>query len=126
MSRLTAGTLVDARKYPLDHLPVEPWQKVHPAATTASQILDVSTGAELGLWEMSAGRMTDIEVDELFVVLTGSATLEFISPQMPSIELQSGSIVRLEEGMQTRWTVIDAPLRKLYILPSKIEGENGD
>ncbi|MBT2586505.1 DUF861 domain-containing protein [Arthrobacter sp. ISL-95] len=117
---------VNANTHALDHQPVEPWQQIDPAATTGSRVLDVCFGAELGLWEMSAGRMKDIEADEVFVVLSGSGTLEFVSPSLPSIELQTGSVVRLTEGMRTRWTMRDSPLRKLYILSAKEDGDDSD
>jgi uncharacterized cupin superfamily protein len=58
--------------------------------------------------------MRDVEVDEVFLVIAGHATVEFVEPALPSIELRPGSIVRLDAGMSTVWTVTET-LRKLFI-----------
>ena len=58
--------------------------------------------------------MCDAEVDELFVVVSGDATVEFIDPALPSVDLRPGSVVRLEAGMRTVWTVRET-LRKVYV-----------
>ena len=71
-------------------------------------------GLEVGVWECAPGTYPDTEVDELFVVLAGSAIVEFIDPALPAIEIEPGSVVRLEEGMRTVWTVREA-LRKVYV-----------
>ncbi|MFC5125280.1 cupin domain-containing protein [Pseudoclavibacter helvolus] len=84
--------------------------------TTAALELGAFAGAEFGLWEMSAGSMFDVEADEVFLVISGTATVEFLEPALPPIDLEPGSIVRLGEGMRTRWTVTGAPLRKLYLV----------
>ncbi len=60
--------------------------------------------------------MRDVEDDEVFVVLAGEATVEFIDPVLPPIELRAGSVVRLESGMHTVWTVRET-LRKVYVAP---------
>jgi uncharacterized cupin superfamily protein len=65
---------------------------------------------------MTPGAMRDTEADEVFLVIAGRATVEFVEPAMPAIELAPGSIVRLEAGMQTVWTVHET-LRKLYVAP---------
>jgi uncharacterized cupin superfamily protein len=67
-----------------------------------------------GVWEMSPGAMRDTEVDEIFVVIAGEATLDFVDPALPSIELRPGSVVRLRAGMQTVWTVRQT-VRKVYV-----------
>ena len=60
-------------------------------------------------------RQLDIEIDEVFVVLTGEATVEFIEPALPGIELRPGSLVSLTSGMRTIWTVRET-LRKIYVI----------
>jgi len=87
-------------------------QIVAGAPATGSVDLDEDMG--LGVWEMTVGAMRDTEVSEVFVVVAGSATVEFVSPRLPPIELSPGAIVRLESGMQTVWTVRDT-LRKVYL-----------
>ena len=71
-------------------------------------------GLEVGVWECGPGTYPDTEVDELFVVLSGTATVEFVSPALPAIEIGPGDVVRLEEGMRTVWTVRET-LRKVYL-----------
>lgn len=72
----------------------------------------------VGIWEMTAGSMRDIEADEVFVVVSGEATVELIGQDgqvTRTIELRAGSLCRLETGMLTRWHV-PVGLRKVYIL----------
>lgn len=69
---------------------------------------------EAGIWELREGVTTDTEVDELFVVLSGRATVVFEDPALPDLEVGPGSVVRLAEGMRTTWTVTET-LRKVYI-----------
>lgn len=72
----------------------------------------------VGIWEMTAGSMRDIEADEVFVVVSGEATVELIGQDgqvTRKIELRAGSLCRLETGMLTRWHV-PVGLRKVYIL----------
>ncbi|RWZ59709.1 DUF861 domain-containing protein [Labedella populi] len=72
-------------------------------------------GLEVGVWEMESGVATDTESDEIFVVLTGSASVELLDVGA-SLTLAPGDLVRLEAGTRTRWTVT-ATLRKLYLAP---------
>ena len=102
--------MADAAGMVLVHEPVSAAQVVAGAPTTGIHEIDETTG----VWEMTPGAMSDVEVDELFVVLAGDATVDFVEPALPSIELRPGSVVRLEAGMRTVWTVRET-LRKVYI-----------
>jgi len=82
----------------------------HPSAGT--QPLAAVSGADVGVWEMSPGKVTDVEADEVFVVLSGSATVEFHDGEV--LDLVPGLAVRLRAGDQTVWTV-HSTLRKLYV-----------
>lgn len=117
--RMVAGALTDAAGLALEHEPVPADQVVAGSPTTAYVALDSSESGEIGVWEMSVGAMRDVEVDEVFVVLAGAATVEF--EHVPStgrpgdpIVLAPGAVVRLEAGMKTIWTVRE-PLRKVFI-----------
>jgi len=77
-----------------------------------SRVLDAFAGVEVGVWEMTAGTATDVEADEVFVVLTGSATVTFADGAR--LDLQPGMVVRLREGEQTTWAVHET-LRKVYV-----------
>jgi len=76
--------------------------------------LDSFAGVDYGIWELTPGTVTDVEDDELFVVLAGDATLRF--EDGTSIELRPGVVVRLHEGERTEWEVRET-LRKVYFSP---------
>ena len=118
LARLVAGAMTDATGLPLAHEPVPHEQVVAGSPATGHAELDVSADGtrELGVWEMTPGAMRDTEADEVFLVIAGRATVEFTDPALPSIRLAPGSLVRLEAGMQTVWTVHET-LRKLYVAP---------
>jgi uncharacterized cupin superfamily protein len=82
--------------------------------TTAVRELLTLGGVEIGVWEMTPGTATDTEADEVFVVLSGRATISFASSGLPDLEVGPGSVVRLAEGMRTIWTVTET-LRKVYV-----------
>lgn len=70
-------------------------------------------GLEVGVWEMAPGTASDVEADELFVVLAGRAVVEF--PETGRrLELGAGDLVRLTAGDRTVWTVTET-LRKVYL-----------
>lgn len=117
LARLVAGSVTDAAALALDHEPVPADQVVAGAPTTGYAPLDepgAGGAGELGVWEMTPGAMRDTEVDEVFLVVAGRATVEFVDPALPPIELGPGAVVRLDAGMQTVWTVTET-LRKLFI-----------
>jgi uncharacterized protein len=114
--RLDPGTLTDAASVDLDHLPVELEQVVAGRPTTGHLVLDDDGERTVGVWEMTVGAMRDVEADEVFVVLAGAATVEFEHPHASPIVLAPGSVVRLESGMRTIWTVRQT-LRKVYVSP---------
>jgi uncharacterized cupin superfamily protein len=70
-------------------------------------------GREYGVWEMTPGAMSDVEVDELFIVIAGHAVVELESDGT-RIELSPGSVGRLAAGARTVWTVTET-LRKIYV-----------
>ncbi|WP_432790540.1 cupin domain-containing protein [Brevibacterium sp. K11IcPPYGO002] len=139
---MSAMEPINTHDVPLSHEPIEEWQNVPSASagevdtvgslesegsaasakepvTTGFAELGTIGGADFGLWEMSGGAMRDIEVDEVFLVISGTGRIEFDEPGRDPIELAPGSLVRLDEGMNTRWYIDGAPLRKLFIAPSE-------
>ncbi len=112
MIELDAGIVVSASQVEVPLTPVPAAQIVAGSPATGSVDLDEDMG--FGVWEMTQGAMSDVEIDEVFVVVAGSATVEFVDPDLPSIQLRPGSIVRLESGMRTVWTVRET-LRKVYL-----------
>lgn len=87
---------------------------VSPALATASGSLSDTADLEVGLWEAGPGDDTDVEVDEVFLVLQGSGSLTFEDGS--HIVLAPGVLVRLNAGDRTVWRITDR-LRKLYICP---------
>lgn len=68
---------------------------------------------ETGIWELRDGAVFDIEVDELFVVISGSATIKLLD-EGRSVEVKTGDVMRLTAGTKTRWIVKDH-IRKIYL-----------
>ncbi|MBX5443031.1 MAG: DUF861 domain-containing protein [Solirubrobacteraceae bacterium] len=68
---------------------------------------------EHGVWEHTPGTSTDTEADEVFVVLSGRATVEVEGG--PTLELAPGTVGFLRAGDRTTWTVHET-LRKVYHL----------
>ena len=83
---------------------------------TAAAELGRFAGLEIGVWEMAPGTTTDVEADEVFVVIAGRARVDFPDTGR-SLELASGDVVRLSAGDRTVWTVT-ATLRKVYLAPA--------
>ena len=69
-----------------------------------------------GLWQCTPGRVTDVEADEMFVVVSGRATIEF--EDGTSIDVGPGDVCVLEEGARTVWTIQET-LRKAYQITSE-------
>lgn len=66
-----------------------------------------------GVWTCTPGRLTDVEADETFVVLSGRATIE---PEGGApVEVGPGDICVLAAGTATTWMVHET-LRKVYVI----------
>lgn len=107
------NSVVHAAALDLDHEPVPADQAVRGEPTTGATAVDEFSGLEVGVWEMTPGVMNDVETDEVFVVISGAATVEFASGS-DTLELGPGDVVRLAAGTETVWTVTET-LRKVYL-----------
>lgn len=117
MSRLVPGQATDAASLPAPFVPLDPDLVVSGTPTTRFVDLDETSHRTVGVWEHTPGVSTDVEADEVFVVLAGDATLTFDGEDAPApLTLAPGVIVRLSEGMRTTWEVRET-LRKVYISP---------
>jgi len=67
----------------------------------------------IGIWEHTSGASSDVEVDEVFVVLAGRATIEVAGG--PTLSVGAGDVGVLEAGAATTWTVHE-DLRKIFII----------
>ncbi len=95
---------------PLKDVPAA--QRIKGSPRTGTKSLGQFGDVNVGLWEMTPGTMSDTEVDEIFIVLHGSGTVDFKDRE--SISLAAGDVVRLHAGQQTVWTVTDT-LRKVFL-----------
>lgn len=67
-----------------------------------------------GVWTITAGTSTDVEVDEVAVILSGRGSVEDLDTGAV-VALTPGTVLRLAAGTRTRWTVVE-PIRKVYVL----------
>lgn len=79
---------------------------------TASSELGSFFDCGYGLWEAGPGADADVEVEELFLVLSGKGEVAFSDGSV--IELRPGTLVRLREGDETTWTITER-IRKFYV-----------
>ncbi|HQA23732.1 MAG TPA: cupin domain-containing protein [Rhodoglobus sp.] len=96
--------------------PVAASRTVAGAPRDGAAELTVFEGCEIGVWEMTPGTATDVEVDEVFVVLAGAATITFDDGTV--VDLKPGSFCHLRAGQRTRWHVT-ATLRKMYVVAAE-------
>jgi len=72
-----------------------------------------------GVWEMTPGAMSDVEEDEMCVVIKGKGTLErHHNGEVTHHDLVPGVVLRLREGEHTIWRISES-LRKVYWMPYK-------
>jgi len=107
------NTSVRATALDLDTQPVPPDQTRSGRPRTGVHSLTEFGGLDVGVWEMTPGVMSDVESDEVFVVLSGSATVEFAGED-ETLRIQAGDVVRLVAGARTVWSVTET-LRKVYL-----------
>jgi len=83
-----------------------------PDGTTRWVPLEATGSGEVGIWEIDPGTATDVESDEVFVVLSGRATVSVDGWQ--DVTVGPGDVVRLQAGATTTWVVAER-LRKVYL-----------
>jgi uncharacterized cupin superfamily protein len=104
--------VIDVAAAELAHEALPPHQVTEGAPTTGLQELGQLDDAHYGIWEITPGVSTDVESDEVFVVLSGRARIDFSDGS--SIDVGPGDLVRLRAGEKTVWTVSET-LRKVYV-----------
>jgi len=97
----------------LEPWPLDPHQIVSGSPEVSGLVLDTSADEriERGIWQHTPGVSRDTEADELFVVISGRATVSIEGG--PVLELSAGVLGLLRSGDRTVWTVHDT-LRKVY------------
>nr|WP_203644683.1 cupin domain-containing protein [Streptomyces sp. SID14478] len=93
--------------------PLDPAQIVSgDPVVTGAVLWESADGKQLrGIWQITPGVVTDTEANELFVVVSGRATVEVEGGDV--LELGPGTAAVLREGDRTTWTVHET-LRKAY------------
>ncbi|CAN5376946.1 cupin domain-containing protein [soil metagenome] len=109
----TRTIAADALAEPLAREVVDAGDVVEGSPKTGSLTLDEAFGFEVGLWEITAGTVVDVEADEVFVVLYGRGSVRFEDGSIA--ELRPGTVMRLQGGDRTTWTIVET-LRKVYVL----------
>lgn len=109
MTRVLDGLTADLEDWPAP-------RAVTGEPRASGRVVGGVAGAEVGLWEHTVGTSRDSEVDEVFVVLAGEATVRFLDSG-ESVELRAGSVCRLTAGERTEWEVRSV-LRKVYVAAS--------
>ncbi|MEU9096248.1 cupin domain-containing protein [Streptomyces sp. NPDC048361] len=97
----------------LEPEPLDPAQIVSGAPEVTGKVLwESPDGKQVrGIWQITPGVVTDTEADELFVVVSGRATVEVTGGA--TLQLGPGDVCVLREGDRTTWTVHET-LRKAY------------
>lgn len=95
--------------------PLDPGQIVSGTPVVTGKLLWESTdGRQLrGIWQITPGVVTDTEEDELFVVVSGRATIDIEGG--PTLDVGPGDLGVLRRGDRTTWTIHET-LRKAYAI----------
>ncbi|WP_433855839.1 cupin domain-containing protein [Streptomyces kronopolitis] len=93
--------------------PLDPAQIVSGEPVVTGKVLwESPDGRQIrGIWQITPGVVTDTEANELFVVVSGRATIAVEGG--PVLEVGPGDACVLREGDRTQWTVHET-LRKAY------------
>ncbi|MEV6810286.1 cupin domain-containing protein [Streptomyces sp. NPDC051129] len=99
----------------LEPEPLDPARIVSGTPEVTGKVVERSAdGRQLrGIWQITPGVVTDTEADELFVVISGSATIEVA--EGPTLRVGPGDLAVLRAGDRTTWTVHET-LRKAYVI----------
>lgn len=112
----TTPATIDAAALDDDQLastPLDPDQVVSGDPQVRHLAIASDDAVAIGVWQHSPGVSTDVEADEIFVVLAGRATV--VVDGGPTLELAPGVVGRLAAGASTTWTVHET-LRKVYVV----------
>jgi uncharacterized cupin superfamily protein len=115
MSSLPGTFAVHIPDAELEADPLDPAQIVSGSPEVTGKVLWESEDGTIlrGIWQITPGVVTDTEANEMFVVVSGRATIEVEGGA--TIEVGPGDACVLEEGAKTRWTVHET-LRKAYVI----------
>jgi len=98
---------LDWTDLPEDKCPVGP-------VNTGVAVLAETSFVDVGVWEHPRGTSTDVEADEVFVVIRGVGRVLLANGDV--LELRPGVVGVLSAGTTTTW-IVDEPLRKVWVTP---------
>ncbi len=104
----------DAAAASLTYTELSPDQCPDGVLATGVAELAQTDFCEVGVWEHPVGVSTDVEADEVFVVLSGEGRVTFSDGSV--LELRPGTVGILSAGAETTWEVTQT-LRKVWIIP---------
>ncbi|GGV58868.1 cupin domain-containing protein [Streptomyces massasporeus] len=112
---MTHSFVLHVRDAELEPEPLAPEQIVSGTPEVTGKVVwESEDGRQVrGVWQITPGVVTDTEADELFVVISGSATIEVEGG--PTLTVGPGDMAVLREGDRTTWTVHET-LRKAYAI----------
>lgn len=102
-----------ASELALELVALDPEQVVEGVPEVSELVLWTSPDGTMsaGVWQITEGVVTDVEADEVFVVVSGRATVEIEGG--PTLALEPGVVGRLQAGDRTVWRVHET-LRKVF------------
>lgn len=114
-SPLSHSFVVHVPAAELEPEPLAPEQIVSGTPEVTGKVVwESADGKQIrGVWQITPGVVTDTEADELFVVISGSATVAVEGG--PTLEVGPGDMAVLRAGDRTTWTVHET-LRKAYAI----------
>jgi len=116
----TGSFAFDPASVPLEPAPLDPAQVLEGDPEVSEAVVWISADGThaRGVWQITPGVVADVEVDELFVVVSGRATIEVEGG--PTLELGPGDACVLEPGARTTWRVHET-LRKVFDVTVPLE-----
>jgi uncharacterized cupin superfamily protein len=109
----TGTFALDPRMLALEAAPLDPSQVLEGSPLVSERVVWVSEDGRQarGVWQITPGIVTDVEVDEVFVVVSGRATIEV--EDGPTVDVGPGDLCVLEAGARTTWRVHET-FRKVF------------
>jgi uncharacterized cupin superfamily protein len=97
----------------LEPAPLDPATVLAGSPEVSELVLDESPDGRVvrGVWQITPGVVRDVEADEVFVVVSGRATVEVEGG--PTLELEPGVVGVLRAGDRAVWTIHET-LRKVF------------
>jgi uncharacterized cupin superfamily protein len=97
----------------LEASPLDPDSILEGSPEVSELVLDTSADGRVvrGVWQITPGVIRDVEYDEIFVVVSGRATVEIEGGE--TLELEPGVAGVLRAGDRGTWTIHET-LRKVF------------